>query len=158
MENFGLHGNSSTAHSSDGAALVSRTVYTTVAVIVGVLSVLGILLNVLVIVVTVRHRQLRQPLNYALVNLAVCDLGCAMFGGLPTAVTSAMGYFSLGRIGCILEGFAVAFFGKEISTLCSLCPNKGIAYGSAICFACHLTFSFFPSRYSRSVHNSSHFC
>lgn len=78
----------------------------------GVFSVAGIILNVLVIVVTMRHRQLRQPLSYALVNLAICDLGCAVFGGLPTTVTSAMGYFSLGRVGCVLEGFAVAFFGE----------------------------------------------
>ncbi|XP_076022917.1 parapinopsin-like [Genypterus blacodes] len=118
MENFALHGNSSTAHTSDKPALLSRAGYTTVAVIIGVFSVVGILVNVLVIVVTVRHRQLRQPLSYALVNLAVCDLGCAMFGGLPTAVTSAMGYFSLGRLGCVLEGFAVSFFG--IAGLCTI--------------------------------------
>ncbi|CAG13347.1 unnamed protein product [Tetraodon nigroviridis] len=81
----------------------------------GMLSVGGIILNVLVIVVTLKHRQLRQPLNYALVNLAICDLGCALFGGIPTTVTSAMGYFSLGRLGCVLEGFAVAFFGRPYS-------------------------------------------
>lgn len=120
MENLTLHGNSSTSHSSDNPALVSRTVYTTVAVIMGVFSVAGIILNVLVIVVTVRHRQLRQPLSYALVNLAVCDLGCATFGGLPTTVTSAMGYFCLGRLGCILEGFFMSFFGKSISGLSGL--------------------------------------
>lgn len=92
--------------------MLSRTGYTVLAVIMGVFSVLGIILNVLVIVVTVRHRQLRQPLSYGLVNLAICDLGCAMFGGLPTTLTSAMGYFSLGRVGCVLEAFAVAFFGE----------------------------------------------
>ncbi|KAM4563945.1 parapinopsin a [Odontesthes bonariensis] len=84
----------------------------------GVFSVAGIILNVLVIVVTVRHRKLRQPLSYALVNLAVCDLGCAVFGGLPTTLNSAMGYFILGRLGCVLGGFAVAFFG--IAGLCTI--------------------------------------
>ncbi|XP_026187307.1 parapinopsin a [Mastacembelus armatus] len=110
-------GNSS-SHSSVSTELLSRSGYTVLAVIMGVFSVVGIILNVLVIVVTVRHKQLRQPLSYALVNLAVCDLGCAMFGGLPTTVTSAMGYFSLGRVGCILEAFAVAFFG--IASLCTV--------------------------------------
>ncbi|XP_076859162.1 parapinopsin a [Brachyhypopomus gauderio] len=95
-----------------------RMGYTILAVIIGVVSVFGIILNVVVIVVTLRNRQLRQPLNFALVNLAVADLGCALFGGLPTTVTSAMGYFSLGRLGCVLEGFAVAFFG--IAALCSV--------------------------------------
>lgn len=112
MKTASLYENSS---SSDGAVskeFLSRTGYTVLAVIMGVFSVVGIILNVLVIVVTVRHRQLRQPLSYALVNLAICDLGCAMFGGLPTTLTSAMGYFSLGRVGCVLEAFAVAFFGE----------------------------------------------
>ncbi|XP_057717223.1 parapinopsin-like isoform X2 [Corythoichthys intestinalis] len=75
-------------------------------------------IHCLVIVVTIRHKQLRQPLSYALVSLAVCDLGCAVCGGLPTTVTTAMGYFSLGRVGCTLEGFAVAFFG--IASLCTI--------------------------------------
>ncbi|XP_029291918.1 parapinopsin a [Cottoperca gobio] len=119
MEHLALHdGNSSSSHSSVNAEILSRTGYTLLAVIMGVFSVAGIFLNVLVIVVTVRHRQLRQPLSYALVNLAICDLGCAVFGGLPTTVTSAMGYFSLGRVGCVLEGFAVSFFG--ISSLCTI--------------------------------------
>lgn len=94
--------------------ILSRSGYTTLAVIIGTFSVAGVILNIIVIVVTLRHRQLRQPLNYALVNLAVADLGCALFGGLPTMVTNAMGYFNLGRVGCILEGFAVAFFGESL--------------------------------------------
>ncbi len=113
MQHPVIHGNSSSSHSSADTELLSQTGYTILAVIMGVFSVAGIILNLLVIVVTVRHRKLRQPLSYALVNLAICDLGCALFGGLPTTVTSAMGYFSLGRVGCMLEGFAVAFFGES---------------------------------------------
>ncbi|KAL1021616.1 hypothetical protein UPYG_G00015580 [Umbra pygmaea] len=114
----GLHGNISSSSGSVNDALLSRSGYTFLAVVIGVISVTGVFLNILVILVTLRHRQLHQPLNYALVNLAVADLGCAMFGGLPTMVTNAMGYFSLGRLGCVLEGFAVAFFG--IAALCSV--------------------------------------
>ncbi|XP_068996164.1 parapinopsin a [Embiotoca jacksoni] len=117
MESVALHKNSS-SDSSVNTELLSRTGYTILAINVGVFSVVGIILNVLVIVVTMRHRQLRQPLSYALVNLAICDLGCAVFGGLPTTVTNAMGYFSLGRVGCVLEGFAVSFFG--IASLCTV--------------------------------------
>lgn len=98
-------------------------------------------MNVLVIVVTVRHRKLRQPLNYALVNLAVADLGCALFGGLPTMVTNAMGYFSMGRLGCVLEGFAVAFFGElpsrttlETEDTCTMYPLGIHCTSSCICF------------------------
>ncbi|KAM9827938.1 parapinopsin a isoform 2-T2 [Syngnathus typhle] len=118
MEHLNPHGNFSVSGSIADAKILSRSGYTTLAVIMGVFSILGIVLNILVIVVTVRHKQLRQPLSYALVSLAVCDLGCAVFGGLPTTVTTAMGYFSFGRLGCILEGFAVAFFG--IASLCTI--------------------------------------
>lgn len=113
MEQDIQEGNSSSL-SSVSSGTLSRTGYTVLAFIMGVLSAGGIILNVLVIVVTLKHRQLRQPLSYALVNLAICDLGCALFGGIPTTITSAMGYFSLGRVGCTLEGFAVAFFGKSL--------------------------------------------
>lgn len=89
-----------------------RIGYTILAIILALSSTFSIILNVTVIIVTLRYKQLRQPLNYALVNLAVADLGCAILGGLLTAVTNAMGYFSLGRVGCVLEGFGVAFFGK----------------------------------------------
>uniref|UniRef100_A0A3P8WPB4 Parapinopsin a n=1 Tax=Cynoglossus semilaevis TaxID=244447 RepID=A0A3P8WPB4_CYNSE len=104
--------------SSSAAPWISRGGYTLLASIMGSFSVAAIILNVLVIVVMLKHRQLRQPLSFALVNLAVCDLGCALFGGLPTTVTSALGYFSLGSVGCTLEGFAVAFFG--IASLCTV--------------------------------------
>ncbi|XP_056320536.1 parapinopsin a [Danio aesculapii] len=107
-----------TAASESIAEVMPRIGYTILAVIIGVFSVCGVILNVTVIAVTLKHKQLRQPLNFALVNLAVADLGCAVFGGLPTVVTNAMGYFSLGRAGCVLEGFAVAFFG--IAALCSV--------------------------------------
>lgn len=93
--------------------IMPRIGYTVLAIIMTVFSTFGVILNIVVIIVTVKYKQLRQPLNYALVNLAVADLGCTVFGGLLTAVTNAMGYFSLGRLGCVLEGFAVAFFGKS---------------------------------------------
>ncbi|KAG9332433.1 hypothetical protein JZ751_014531, partial [Albula glossodonta] len=91
--------------------LMPRIGYTVLAIIMAVFSTAATILNVTVIVVTLRHRHLRQPLNYALVNLAVADLGVTLTGGLLAVVTNAMGYFSLGRTGCVIEGFAVAFFG-----------------------------------------------
>lgn len=97
---------------SDGGVETSARAHRTLAVILGVSSAAGIVLNLLVIIISVRHRQLRQPLSYALVNLAVCDLGCALFGGLPTTISGTLGHFHLGRVGCILEGFTVAFFGE----------------------------------------------
>uniref|UniRef100_A0A8C1N9I8 Parapinopsin a n=1 Tax=Cyprinus carpio TaxID=7962 RepID=A0A8C1N9I8_CYPCA len=97
--------------------IMPRMGYTILAVIMGFFSVFGIILNITVIVLALKHRQLRQPLNFTLVNLAVDDLGCATFGGLPTMVTNAMEYLSLSRVGCVLEGFGIA----------GLCPATIIA-------------------------------
>uniref|UniRef100_A0A8C5N9Q9 Parapinopsin-like n=1 Tax=Gouania willdenowi TaxID=441366 RepID=A0A8C5N9Q9_GOUWI len=114
-----FHGISLLSNNSDtNTVFLSRTTHSILAVIMGVFSAAGIILNVLVIVLIVRHRPLRQPLNYALVNLAVCDLGCAVIGGLPTTVRNATGYDNLGHVGCVLEGFGVAFFG--IASLCTI--------------------------------------
>ncbi|XP_062267778.1 parapinopsin-like [Platichthys flesus] len=78
----------------------------------------AIVLNATVIIVSLMHKQLRQPLNYALVNMAVADLGTAMTGGVLSVVNNAQGYFSLGRTGCVMEGFAVSLFG--ITSLCTV--------------------------------------
>lgn len=112
----GIQDGNSSSLNSISSGILSQTGFTVLAVIMGMFSATGIILNVLVIVVILKHRQLQQPLSYALVNLAICDLGCALFGGIPSTVTSAMGHFSLGRVGCVLEGFAVAFFGKSLIT------------------------------------------
>ncbi|XP_041802194.1 parapinopsin a [Chelmon rostratus] len=143
MEHLVLRGNSSSSHSSVSTELLSRAGYTTLAVIMGAFTVVGVILNVLVIVVTMRHRQLRQPLSYALVNLAICDLGCAVFGGLPTTVTNAMGYFSLGRVGCTLEGFAVAFFG-----IASLCTTAVISVERYMVVCCPMGAVLFQTRHA----------
>ncbi|XP_041946137.1 parapinopsin-like [Alosa sapidissima] len=92
--------------------------YTILSVVMGIVTVTAVVLNVTVIVVTARHRQLRQPLNYALVNLAVADLGTAVMGGVPAVLSNAAGHHVLGRAGCILEGFSVALFG--ITALCTV--------------------------------------
>lgn len=87
--------------------------YTTLSVVMGIVTVTAVTLNVTVITVTARHRQLRQPLNYALVNLAVADLGTALMGGVPAVLSNAAGHHITGRAGCILEGFSVALFGES---------------------------------------------
>ncbi|XP_069592023.1 parapinopsin-like [Ranitomeya imitator] len=98
--------------------LMPRIGYTILAVIMAIFCTASIILNVTVIIVTMKYRHLRHPINYSLVNLAVADLGVTILGGLLTVETNAVGYFNLGRIGCVIEGFAVAFFG--ITALCTI--------------------------------------
>lgn len=94
-----------------GEPPLSRTGFIFLAIIMAIFTGPAIVLNATVIIVSLMHKQLRQPLNYALVNMAVADLGTAMTGGVLSVVNNAQGYFSLGRTGCVLEGFAVALCG-----------------------------------------------
>ncbi|XP_053326029.1 parapinopsin-like [Spea bombifrons] len=95
-----------------------RIGYTILAIIMAVFCAVSLVLNISVIVVTIKYKQLRHPINYSLVNLAVADLGITLLGGILTVETNAVGYFNLGRVGCVIEGFAVAFFG--IAALCTI--------------------------------------
>lgn len=68
--------------------------------------------NFLVMFVTFKYKQLRQPLNYIIVNLAIADFLVSLTGGVISFLTNSRGYFFLGRWACVLEGFAVTFFGR----------------------------------------------
>nr|XP_020650665.1 vertebrate ancient opsin-like [Pogona vitticeps] len=67
--------------------------------------------NFTVILVTLKFKQLRQPLNYVIVNLCVADFLVSLIGGTISFFTNLKGYFYMGRWACVLEGFAVTFFG-----------------------------------------------
>ncbi|XP_062987673.1 vertebrate ancient opsin-like [Elgaria multicarinata webbii] len=67
--------------------------------------------NFTVILVTLKFKQLRQPLNYVIVNLSVADFLVSLTGGTISFLTNLKGYFYMGRWACVLEGFAVTFFG-----------------------------------------------
>ncbi|KAL7407826.1 hypothetical protein ABVT39_014264 [Epinephelus coioides] len=101
-----------------GEPPLSRTGFIVLSIIMAFFTGPAIILNATVIIVSLMHKQLRQPLNYALVNMAVADLGTAMTGGVLSVVNNAQGYFSLGRTGCVMEGFAVSLFG--ITSLCTV--------------------------------------
>lgn len=72
----------------------------------------GFPINFLTLLVTFKHKKLRQPLNYILVNLAVADLFMACFGFTITFYTAWNGYFVFGPMGCALEGFFATLGGK----------------------------------------------
>ncbi|XP_030634225.1 parapinopsin-like [Chanos chanos] len=110
--------NATTFHGFAKENLLPRAGFITLSIIMALFSVSAVILNSTVIIVTILHKQLRQPLNFALVNLAVADLGTTLTGGLPSVVTNAVGYYIMGRVGCVVEGFCVALFG--ITALCSV--------------------------------------
>lgn len=103
--------------STERVVLMPRLGYTIIAIIMATSCTLSVILNTTVIAVTIKYRQLRQPINYSLVNLAIADLGAALLGGTLNVETNAAGYYNLGRAGCVTEGFAMAFFGEYISKI-----------------------------------------
>lgn len=95
--------------------------FTVLAVLMFVVTSLSLSENFLVMFVTFRYKQLRQPLNYIIVNLAIADFLVSLTGGVISFLTNARGYFFLGKWACVLEGFAVTFFGRCSASLCCHC-------------------------------------
>ncbi|MEE6485872.1 hypothetical protein FKM82_014436 [Ascaphus truei] len=81
------------------------------AALMFVVTSLSIFENFIVILVTIKFKQLRQPLNYIIVNLSVADFFVSIVGGSISTATNSKGYFYLGPSACVLEGFAVTFLG-----------------------------------------------
>ena len=87
--------------------------YTFLACLMFVVTSLSLTENFTVMLVTFKFKQLRQPLNYIIVNLSVADFLVSLIGGTISFLTNACGYFFLGKWACVLEGFAVTFFGES---------------------------------------------
>uniref|UniRef100_S4RGR1 G-protein coupled receptors family 1 profile domain-containing protein n=1 Tax=Petromyzon marinus TaxID=7757 RepID=S4RGR1_PETMA len=112
-----VHGDAISTDDEPASATPSRAVFVSLSVIMGVTTFASLLLNGLVVVASVRYKELRQPLNSALLSLAAADLGMALAGGLPNTITNAVGGLVMGRGGCVTEGFLMSLFG-EITGLC----------------------------------------
>ncbi|XP_042322531.1 opsin-VA-like [Sceloporus undulatus] len=67
--------------------------------------------NFLVIAVTLKNPQLRNPINMFILNLSFSDLMMSLCGTTIVIATNYYGYFYLGRKFCIFQGFAVNYFG-----------------------------------------------
>nr|AAB95487.1 blue opsin [Cebus olivaceus] len=75
------------------------------AAFMGIVFLVGLPLNAMVLVATVRYKKLRHPLNYVLVNVSVGGFLLCIFSVFPVFVASCHGYFVFGRHVCALEAF-----------------------------------------------------
>ncbi|XP_059806431.1 green-sensitive opsin-like [Hypanus sabinus] len=73
---------------------------------------IGLPINGLTLVVTFKHKKLRHPLNYILVNLSVANLFMVLVGFIVTFYTAIHGYFVMGPSGCAVEGFFATLGGQ----------------------------------------------
>nr|AOF40393.1 short-wavelength opsin 1 [Malpolon monspessulanus] len=71
----------------------------------GLVFLAGTPLNAIILVVTVKYKKLRQPLNYILVNICFAGLISCTFAIFVVFLTSSQGYFFLGRQFCKMEAF-----------------------------------------------------
>uniref|UniRef100_A0A8C0G1J5 Opsin 1, short wave sensitive n=1 Tax=Chelonoidis abingdonii TaxID=106734 RepID=A0A8C0G1J5_CHEAB len=65
----------------------------------------GVPLNAIVLVVTIKYKKLRQPLNYILVNICLGGFIFCSFSVFMVFISSSQGYFIFGRQACALEAF-----------------------------------------------------
>ncbi|NXB44834.1 OPSUV protein, partial [Leucopsar rothschildi] len=80
-------------------------------IFMGLVFVAGTPLNAIVLIVTIKYKKLRQPLNYILVNISVSGLMCCIFCIFTVFVSSSQGYFVFGKHVCAFEGFSGATVG-----------------------------------------------
>ncbi|XP_009280930.1 PREDICTED: short-wave-sensitive opsin 1 [Aptenodytes forsteri] len=78
----------------------------------GLVFFVGTPLNAIVLVVTVKYKKLRQPLNYILVNISFSGFISCIFSVFTVFVSSSQGYFVFGKHMCALEGFVGATGGR----------------------------------------------
>ncbi|KAG8587629.1 hypothetical protein GDO81_005734 [Engystomops pustulosus] len=91
--------------------LAPRSTYLIVAVLMGMVVVLAFFVNGMVIIVSLKYKKLRSPLNYILVNLAVADILVTIFGSSVSFHNNIFGFFTLGKAMCEFEGFMVSLTG-----------------------------------------------
>nr|AAZ79909.1 SWS1 [Uta stansburiana] len=65
----------------------------------------GTPLNAIILIVTVKYKKLRQPLNYILVNISFAGFLFCVFSVFTVFLASSQGYFFFGRHICALEAF-----------------------------------------------------
>uniref|UniRef100_A0A8C6WHM9 Teleost multiple tissue opsin 3b n=1 Tax=Neogobius melanostomus TaxID=47308 RepID=A0A8C6WHM9_9GOBI len=90
---------------------LSRVGHTTVAVVLGVIFVLGFLGNFVALLVFSRYSVLRTPVNLLLINISASDLFVCIFGTPMSFAASVRGRWLTGNYGCRWYGFSNALFG-----------------------------------------------
>ncbi|XP_072909218.1 pinopsin-like [Hemitrygon akajei] len=91
--------------------LAPKSTYMAVASLMGLVVSLASFVNGMVILVSIKYKRLRSPLNYILVNLAVANLMVTFFGSTVSFSNNLNGYFTLGETVCRFEGFMVSLTG-----------------------------------------------
>ncbi|NXJ86614.1 OPSUV protein, partial [Trogon melanurus] len=112
-EEFYLFKNASSVGPWDGPQyhIAPRWAFYLQTAFMGFVFLAGTPLNAIVLVVTVKYKKLRQPLNYILVNISLGGFIFCVFSVFTVFVSSSQGYFLFGKVVCALEAFVGATAG-----------------------------------------------
>ncbi|KAM8971984.1 vertebrate ancient opsin-like [Pelodytes ibericus] len=102
-----FHNDSFTAYPT----IFPKSGYSILAFLMFLNAVFSIFNNLLVIIITIKYPQLRNPINIFILNMSFSDLMMTLCGTTIVVSTNYHGYFYLGENFCILQGFAVNYFG-----------------------------------------------
>ncbi|XP_068129760.1 parapinopsin-like [Hyperolius riggenbachi] len=107
--------NITSSHLGDGFSakptIFPRSGYSILSFLMFLNATFSIFNNLLVIGVTMKYPQLRNPINIFILNLSFSDLLMTLCGTSIVVSTTYHGYFYLGEKFCIFQGFAVNYFG-----------------------------------------------
>nr|BAD54746.1 retinal putative UV-sensitive opsin [Plecoglossus altivelis] len=73
------------------------------AAFMGTVFFVGTPLNFVVLLVTVKYKKLRQPLNYILVNISFAGFLALIFSVFQVFLASTRGFFFMGHMACSIE-------------------------------------------------------
>ncbi|XP_068197002.1 teleost multiple tissue opsin a [Antennarius striatus] len=99
------------AGAAEPRSSLSPTGNAVVAVSLALIGGFGLLNNLLVLLLFLRHRALRSPINLLLVNISLSDLLVCLLGTPFSLTAAAAGRWLIGRGGCVWYGFANSLFG-----------------------------------------------
>lgn len=91
---------------------LTRTGLNVVAVFLGTIMLFGFLNNLVVLILFVKFKTLRTPVNMLLLNISVSDMLVCMFGTTLSFASSIKGRWLAGRYGCMWYGFINSCFGE----------------------------------------------
>ncbi|CAH2277711.1 vertebrate ancient opsin-like [Pelobates cultripes] len=98
-------------NSTSNPTIFPRSGYNILAFVMFLNAVFSIFNNTLVILVTLKYPQLRNPMNIFILNMSFSDLMMTLCGTTVVVSTNYHGYFYLGENFCTFQGFAVNYFG-----------------------------------------------
>ncbi|GLH13173.1 Opsin Rh1, partial [Gryllus bimaculatus] len=99
------------AEGDDAQLPMAPWAYAAAAAVLALIGFFGFSLNLIVILLFVREKQLRTPMNMVLLNLAVSDLCVATVGNPLTMTAAVVRRWPFGPKLCVAYAFFMSFFG-----------------------------------------------